>query len=187
MARGQKIDLSSDVNNATVRETERCLPVRVRNQNQEFIEGHLHACRLPPAASGRRPGAGPGPRRRRRVAKSGPRRLALAEWVLIFTTVPPAVLPTATVMALYRVRWQVELAIKRLKSILNIDRLRARKTAGWPTCTCTANCFMPGWSRNGRAGDAATTGIVSITPGAPPRGGSRKLLHQELTRPPSVE
>ena len=55
--------------------------------------------------------------------------MALAEWVLIFTTVPPAVLPTATVLALYRVRWQVELVIKRLKSILNIDRLRARKNS----------------------------------------------------------
>ena len=30
-------------------------------------------------------------------------------------------------MALYRVRWQVELVIKRLKSILNINQLRARK------------------------------------------------------------
>jgi IS4 transposase len=30
-------------------------------------------------------------------------------------------------MALYRVRWPVELVIKRLKSILHIDQLRARK------------------------------------------------------------
>lgn len=30
-------------------------------------------------------------------------------------------------MALYRVRWQIELVIKRLKSILHIDQLRARK------------------------------------------------------------
>ena len=39
----------------------------------------------------------------------------------------PEVLPAETVMALYRVRWQVELAIKRLKSILNMDHLRAKK------------------------------------------------------------
>ena len=51
----------------------------------------------------------------------------LAEWVLIFTTLPPALLPTATVAALYRVRWQVELVIKRLKSLLDIDPLRARE------------------------------------------------------------
>jgi hypothetical protein len=54
------------------------------------------------------------------------RTLRFAEWVLIWTTLPPTVLPTETVMALYRVRWQVELVIKRLKSILNIDHLRAR-------------------------------------------------------------
>jgi IS4 transposase len=36
-------------------------------------------------------------------------------------------LPTATLAALYRVRWQAELAIKRLKSLLDIDRLRARE------------------------------------------------------------
>jgi hypothetical protein len=123
-AAGQQIDLEATLK-ATV-ETERCLPVRVRNSNQEYIEGHLHARRLPPAAAAEA-------RRRARAAakKAGrhirPRTLALAEWVLIFTTVPPAVLPTATVMALYRVRWQVELAIKRLKSILNMDKLRARK------------------------------------------------------------
>ena len=123
-AAGQKIDLEATLK-ATV-ETERCLPVRVRNPNQEFIEGHLHARRLPPAQAAEA-------RRRARAAakKAGrqiwPRTLALAEWVLIFTTLPPAVLSTATVMALYRVRWQVELAIKRLKSILHVDRLRARQ------------------------------------------------------------
>jgi hypothetical protein len=46
---------------------------------------------------------------------------------LIFTTLPPELLPTATTTALYRVRWQAELAIKRLKSLLAIDRLRARE------------------------------------------------------------
>jgi hypothetical protein len=51
----------------------------------------------------------------------------LAEWVLIFPTLPPELLPPATIAALYRVRWQAELAIKRLKSLLDIDRLRARE------------------------------------------------------------
>ena len=104
---------------------ERGIPVRVQVKGQS-LEGHVHACRLPPA-----PAAEARRRVRAQAKKKGrqvqPRTLALAEWVLIFTTLPPAVLPTATVMALYRVRWPVELVIKRLKSILNIDRLRARK------------------------------------------------------------
>jgi hypothetical protein len=37
------------------------------------------------------------------------------------------VLNTETIAALYRLRWQVELVIKRLKSLLDIDCLRARK------------------------------------------------------------
>ncbi len=40
---------------------------------------------------------------------------------------PVELLSTETVAALYRIRWQVELVIKRLKSVLAIDQLRARK------------------------------------------------------------
>ena len=53
--------------------------------------------------------------------------LYLSEWVLVLTSLPPELLDTATASALYRVRWQVEVLIKRLKSLLLIDELRARK------------------------------------------------------------
>lgn len=125
-AEGKKIDLERQLKETTA--TDVCLPVHVRNPNKEWLKGYLQAHRLPPAQAAEA-------RRRARAAakKAGrhirPRTLALAEWVLIFTTVLPAVLPTATVLALYRVRWQVELVIKRLKSILNIDQLRARKNS----------------------------------------------------------
>jgi hypothetical protein len=33
----------------------------------------------------------------------------LAGWVLVFTTLAPAVLTAQTIMALYRCRWQVEI------------------------------------------------------------------------------
>jgi len=55
--------------------------------------------------------------------------LYLSEWVLILTSVPVELLSTETAGALYRVRWQVELVIKRLKSVLAIDQLRARKNS----------------------------------------------------------
>lgn len=35
--------------------------------------------------------------------------------------------PPAKVLELYRMRWQIELAFKRLKSLLNIDRLPAKQ------------------------------------------------------------
>ena len=121
---GNKIDLESVLSESSA--TERCLPTQVRNRRHEQLAGHLHALRLPPAqaAEARR-------RARASAAKRGhqiqARTLALAEWVLIWTTLPPEVLSTTTIMALYRVRWQIELVFKRLKSILNMDRLRARK------------------------------------------------------------
>lgn len=48
-------------------------------------------------------------------------------WVLLLTTLPPSVLSTEAIGEFYRNRWQIELAFKRLKSIINIDRLRAFK------------------------------------------------------------
>jgi len=43
------------------------------------------------------------------------------------------------ILALYRMRWQIELCIKRLKSLLNFDHLRAKdprvvQTICWPNC-----------------------------------------------------
>jgi Transposase DDE domain len=52
--------------------------------------------------------------------------LFLAGWVLVFTTRVPAVLSPQTIMALSRCRWQVEIAIKRWKSGLDVDALRAK-------------------------------------------------------------
>ena len=65
---------------------------------------------------------------RQRHKKGAPKApaLFLAGWVLVFTTLAPAVLSAQTIMALYRCRWQVELAIKRWKSVLAMDALRAK-------------------------------------------------------------
>jgi hypothetical protein len=55
--------------------------------------------------------------------------LFLAGWVLVFTTLTPVVLSPHTLMALYRCRWQVEIAIKRWKSVLAVDALRAKASS----------------------------------------------------------
>jgi hypothetical protein len=49
--------------------------------------------------------------------------LELAEFVVVFTTVPSAVFSAEVVLELYQLRWQVELSIKRDKSIAGLDRL----------------------------------------------------------------
>jgi IS4 transposase len=52
--------------------------------------------------------------------------LFLAGWGWVFTTLAPVVLSAQTIMALYRGRWPVESAIKRWKSVLAVDALRAK-------------------------------------------------------------
>src|SRR5919109_2243608 len=54
--------------------------------------------------------------------------LWLAGWVLVFTTLAPAVLSAQTSMALYRCRWQVAMALKRWKSVLDVGAVRAKAT-----------------------------------------------------------
>src|SRR5215471_323469 len=58
--------------------------------------------------------------------KLSAKTLFLRQFVLIFTSVPLDILSGEVVLALYRCRWQIELVIKRMKSILHIDRLRAK-------------------------------------------------------------
>jgi hypothetical protein len=45
----------------------------------------------------------------------------------VFTTVAPALLSAKAICALYRVRWQIEIAIKRWKSLLDVGQLRAKE------------------------------------------------------------
>jgi hypothetical protein len=47
---------------------------------------------------------------------------------MLLTSLPPTV-PASEVLAAYRLRWQVELAFKRLKSLLGLDRLPAKGEA----------------------------------------------------------
>ena len=52
-----------------------------------------------------------------------PRSLEAAHFVMIFTTLPAALLSGVDVLELYRFRWQIELAFKRLKQLLKLGRL----------------------------------------------------------------
>lgn len=63
----------------------------------------------------------------RKKRRPDPRGLRAAQYVYVITDLPRDVLPPAEALELYRLRWQVELAFKRLKSILKIDRLRAHE------------------------------------------------------------
>jgi len=58
------------------------------------------------------------------------RSLLAAEFVVLATSLPAETFPAEEVLAMYRLRWQIELAFKRLKSLLNLDRLPARTEKG---------------------------------------------------------
>jgi hypothetical protein len=80
-------------------------------------------------------------RARRRAHRQARRRgrtpraqtLFLSEWVLVLTTLPPEELSAEGILELYRIRWQVELVIKRYKSLLAAARMRAQR--GSPLAT----------------------------------------------------
>jgi hypothetical protein len=55
---------------------------------------------------------------RNQSATADPRSLELAQYVLVLTSLPESSLSAGQVLDLYRLRWQIELAFKRLKSLL---------------------------------------------------------------------
>jgi len=66
----------------------------------------------------------------RQQSKLDDRSLTAAEFVMLATSLPEAGFPAAEILAVYRLRWQIELAFKRLKSLLKIDKIRTRTEAG---------------------------------------------------------
>ena len=48
--------------------------------------------------------------------------LIAADWVILVTSLPPEHYPAQDVLALYRLRWRIELGFRRLKSIIGLKR-----------------------------------------------------------------
>ena len=70
-------------------------------------------------------------RRQRRKAQKAGRTLtaptlAVAGWLLLLTTLPAETWSPAEVLALYRVRWQVELVFKKMKQLLRLNQIRSK-------------------------------------------------------------
>jgi len=91
----------------------------VHPQGKEPIRGRLCALRLP---------ADKAEEARQRLRREQGQQvtaesLEMASFVILFTTVPLFRLSLNRIMELYTLRWQVELSIKRDKSIAGLDRL----------------------------------------------------------------
>ena len=74
-------------------------------------------------------------RKREKKLKSGKRQRLLdetlesAEYIYVLTTVPENELSANEILELYRLRWQIELVFKRLKSLLHLSELPKRTDA----------------------------------------------------------
>ncbi|WP_330085122.1 transposase [Methylocystis iwaonis] len=67
---------------------------------------------------------------RKKGKQLDPRSLVAAEYVMLATSLPESAYPPSEILALYRLRWQIELAFKRLKSLLRMDCLPAKTDKG---------------------------------------------------------
>lgn len=69
-------------------------------------------------------------RARRKAAKNGQtasqKRLKAAEYVMLLSSMTPEQASAEELFEIYRLRWQIELAFKRLKSLMGFDRLNAK-------------------------------------------------------------
>ncbi len=98
------------------------------NSKEQNIPARLIILRKPPEATEQER------KRLRRTAsrkctKLNPSSLIAAEYMLLLTSLPEDQFDAVSIAALYRVRWQIELAFKRLKSLIHIDRLPAKNPA----------------------------------------------------------
>jgi hypothetical protein len=64
---------------------------------------------------------------KKRGKQPDPRSLEAAKYILLLTSLPADAFPPADILALYRFRWQIELAFKRFKSLAGLDMLPAKK------------------------------------------------------------
>jgi hypothetical protein len=66
---------------------------------------------------------------KKRGTKVDPRSLEAAEYVMLLTSLPVDLFPASDVLEIYRFRWQIELAFKRMKSLAGLDQLAAKEPA----------------------------------------------------------
>jgi len=118
-ARGIEIDVLSRLAKLRKPGWSRQWQAFVHAAGNDRIEGRLCAVRLP---------ADKAEQARERLRREQgtdltQESLAMADFVVVFTTVPSSRLALEQVLEIYRVRWQIELDFKRDKSITGLDRL----------------------------------------------------------------
>jgi IS4 transposase len=104
------------------------IPVRMHKAHGSFepLDMRLVIIKKPPAAAAKARAKARRASKKDQRRKMDPRTLVGADYIILLTSLRREEFTTEVIAALYRLRWQIELAIKRLKSILHMDRLPAK-------------------------------------------------------------
>jgi Transposase DDE domain len=96
-----------------------------KTKDQRTLQGTLHVYRMQEKeAQAARQKVSRKHQKKQRKLSAKP--LFLRQFMLVFTSLSSTVLSGETALALYRCRWQRELAITRIKSLMHIDKLRTK-------------------------------------------------------------
>lgn len=100
--------------------------VSITSSDHQVISCRLIALRksAAAAAAAREKAMKEGHRRRKSIDI---RSLEAAEYTILLTNLEPDRLTSEQALEIYRLRWQIELAFKRFKSLLNLDHISARE------------------------------------------------------------
>jgi len=118
-AAGERFDLIAELrHNAQRDRLDR--PIWVRQPGAAALRLRLVAVKKPAAATEAARG------KARRQAQKGGHQIAndtlvAADWVILVTSLAPQAFSTEDILALYRLRWRIELAFKRLKSLVGLN------------------------------------------------------------------
>jgi hypothetical protein len=117
-AEGRPLDLIAELRAASTRGLiDR--PIWIKRKGGAALALRLVAIKKPPqaAAAARRKARRDAQRERYQLSKQ---TLDAADWVILITSLNQEEFPTADVLALYRLRWRIELGFKRLKSLIGL-------------------------------------------------------------------
>jgi Transposase DDE domain len=114
---GNAIDVVAELRNARADLVDR--PIWIKRKGGPLLAVRLVAIKKPPQA------AEEARRKARREAQRGghtisKQTLDAADWVILITSLKVEDFTTADVIALYRLRWRIELGFKRLKSLIGL-------------------------------------------------------------------
>ena len=96
--------------------------------------------------------------------------LTAAEWVILVTSLACDRFCTNEVLALYRLRWRVELGFKRLKSVIGLQRAAGHRCTLRQALTCWRICWPSFCSSPSSMSSRRLVPQGSSSRGAPPRG-----------------